>query len=57
MITTICYWFILLWDVPITKDGFAYMATAELGIEIMAIVAFIPLIINLFRGKNDKDTN
>lgn len=51
MITTICYWFILLWNVPITKDNFAYMATAELGIEIMGIVAFIPLIIKIFRGK------
>ena len=49
MITTICYWFILLWDVPIAKDKFAYIATAELWIEIvMAILVFIPIIINLF---------
>lgn len=51
MIITICYWFILLWDIPIAKDKFAYMATAELGIEILVIVAFIPLIINIFRGE------
>lgn len=51
MITTLCYWFILLWDVPVVKEKFANVATLEFGIELFLLFWFLPLIIAEWRNK------
>ena len=51
MITTLCYLFILLWDVPVEKEKFASCATLEFGIELFSLICFLPIIIIEMRDK------
>ena len=40
MISLLCYWWILLWDVNVNKEAFAVMSTLELAIELVVLVPF-----------------
>lgn len=53
MITGLCYWWWLLWNVPSNigiKFTFATLSTFELGFELIMIVLFSDSIINFFKG-------
>ena len=47
MITLLCYWWTLGWNVEFNKAVFACMSTFEIGIEL-----FVAFIILLFRWSN-----
>ena len=42
MISLLCYWWMLLWDVNVTRELFALFSTLELACEL---VVLIPLCI------------
>ena len=42
MISLLCYWWMLLWDVNVTREVFALLSTLELACEL---VVLIPLCI------------
>lgn len=46
MITAIAYWFGLLWNVPLNKEGFAIASIFEFWCEIPMLVFFILSIIS-----------
>ena len=51
MIVTLCYLFVLLWDVPVIKENFAHAATWEFGVELFFLFWFLPLIIAECKSK------
>ena len=40
MISLLCYWWILLWDVNVNKGLFALLSTLELACELVFLVPF-----------------
>ena len=55
MITVICYWFWLLWNVEIEnvtsiKGCFAVISTFEFAFELIMLCLFTSNIIDFFRG-------
>ncbi len=41
MITLLCYWWILLWNIEVKKEVFAGMSTFEIAIELTLFFAFL----------------
>lgn len=40
MISLLCYWWILLWDVNVNREAFAVLSTLELAAELVFLVLF-----------------
>ena len=40
MISLLCYWWMLLWDVNVNKEVFALLSTLELACELVFLVLF-----------------
>ena len=38
MISLLCYWWMLLWDVNVTREVFALLSTLELACELGALI-------------------
>lgn len=40
MISLLCYWWMLLWDVNVNREVFALLSTLELACELVFLVIF-----------------
>lgn len=59
MITVICYWFWLLWDIEVenandVKWMFATFSVLELFVEIFALCVFIGDVINFIKKVGER---
>ena len=58
MISLLCYWWMLLWDVNVNRELFALLSTLELACELVFLVPFCATEIYDFiserKRKNEK---
>ena len=48
MISLLCYWWILLWDVNVNRELFALFSTLEVACELVFLVLFCAVEISDF---------